>query len=44
MAGGNPRCVCGAAMKKSYAAPTFSYLDFLRAEQPPAVREGSREK
>jgi hypothetical protein len=43
IAGGNPRCVCGAAMKKSYTPPTFTYLEFLRAEEPLVVREGSRE-
>jgi hypothetical protein len=31
--GGNPRCVCGAAMKRSYTGPTFSYLEFLKPEQ-----------
>jgi hypothetical protein len=41
--GGNPRCVCGAAMKRSYTPPTFTYLDFLRIDEPLAVRESSRE-
>jgi len=42
--GGNPRCVCGAAMKKKYAPPVFSYLDFLRFEDPvlASVRDDSR--
>jgi hypothetical protein len=40
--GSNPRCVCGAPMKKTYAPPNFTYLDFLRIEDPLAVREESR--
>jgi hypothetical protein len=32
-----PRCVCGGAMKKKYAPPVLSYLDFLRLEEPVAV-------
>ena len=31
--GQNPRCACGALMKKKYYSPVFSYLDFLRAEE-----------
>jgi hypothetical protein len=27
--GSNPRCACGAVLKKEYAAPVFRYLDFL---------------
>jgi hypothetical protein len=39
--GSNPRCVCGAPMKKKYAPPSFTYLEFLRVEGPVALREGS---
>ena len=42
MEGGNPRCGCGALMKKKYTQPRFSYLEFLRFEEPIATREGSR--
>ncbi len=38
--GNNPRCACGAAMKKKYAAPALSYLEFLRLEETP--KTGSR--
>jgi hypothetical protein len=36
--GQNPRCACGGIMKKKYAAPSFSYLDFLRIDEPPAAQ------
>ena len=42
--GGNPRCVCGAPMKKQYAPPNLSYLDFLRFEDPVPARDGSRKE
>jgi hypothetical protein len=29
----NPRCSCGAPMKKKYRSPVFRYLDFLRTEE-----------
>ena len=32
--GCNPVCACGAFLKKKYAAPIFTYLDFLRTEKP----------
>jgi hypothetical protein len=32
--GKNPRCSCGAAMKKTYASPVLTYLDFLHLEEP----------
>ena len=32
--GVNPRCSCGALMKKEYKSPVFRYLDFLHVEQP----------
>lgn len=38
VAGGNPRCVCGFAMKKSYSRPRFSYLDFLHIEDSTFAR------
>jgi hypothetical protein len=41
--GSNPRCACGAPMKKKYAAPNFTYLDFLKLDEPVPVRHGSRE-
>lgn len=31
--GTNPRCSCGARMKKKYTSPVFRYLDFLRGEE-----------
>jgi len=40
--GDNPRCVCGAPMKKEYAPPSLTYLEFLRVEDPVPVRDGSR--
>jgi hypothetical protein len=36
--GQNPRCACGEIMKKKYAAPSFSYLEFLRIDTPPAAQ------
>jgi hypothetical protein len=41
--GSNPRCVCGAPMKKKYAAPNFCYLDFLRLDERVPAPQGSRE-
>jgi hypothetical protein len=39
--GNNPRCSCGAAMKKIYVSPVLTYLEFLKLEQTPegAARE-----
>jgi hypothetical protein len=31
--GENPRCSCGAAMKKRYAPPLLTHLDFLGLEE-----------
>ena len=31
--GQNPRCACGGIMRKKYASPVFTYLDFLRSGQ-----------
>jgi hypothetical protein len=39
---GNPRCFCGAVMKKRYASPALTYLDFLRLDEMPKV--GSRKE
>jgi hypothetical protein len=35
--GENPRCSCGAAMKKKYVSPVLTYLDFLRLEEAPSI-------
>jgi hypothetical protein len=35
--GKNPRCSCGAEMKKRYASPALTYLDFLHLEETPKV-------
>jgi len=35
--GKNPRCSCGAAMKKRYVSPVVTYLDFLQAGRDPTV-------
>ncbi|MGC1413896.1 MAG: hypothetical protein WA817_01330 [Candidatus Acidiferrum sp.] len=32
--GTNPRCVCGALMKKKYVPPHATYLEFLRLDEP----------
>lgn len=34
MHGSNPVCTCGAVLKKKYASPALTYLEFLRTEQP----------
>lgn len=39
---GNPRCACGAPMKKKYVSPALSYLEFLRVDEPVAHRDGSQ--
>lgn len=39
--GRNPRCVCGGLLKKAYASPVFSYLDFLRVDEPALTRDDS---
>lgn len=38
----NPRCVCGAPMKKNYVPPHVTYLDFLRTEEPVSAPAASR--
>jgi hypothetical protein len=35
--GKNPRCSCGAGMKKKYAPPVLAHLDLLGAEETPEV-------
>jgi len=42
--GQNPRCACGAIMKKKYASASFSYLDFLRIDEPPAAQAAMKEE
>jgi len=32
--GQNPRCACGALMKKKYISPAVTYLEFLQLEEP----------
>jgi len=39
--GNNPRCVCGAPMKKN-TPPLLTYLEFLKVEDPVPAREVSR--
>lgn len=31
--GVNPRCACGAPMKKAYAPPQLTYLEFLHLQE-----------
>jgi hypothetical protein len=33
----NPRCSCGAPMKKKYASPALTYLEFLRLNESRAA-------
>lgn len=40
--GQNPRCACGAILRKKYTSPVFTYLDFLRVD-PSLVTHGSHE-
>jgi hypothetical protein len=35
--GKNPRCSCGAGMKKKYAPPVLAHLDLLGVEETPEV-------
>jgi len=42
--GANPRCSCGAPMKKKYNSPVFRYLDFLRAEEPALAAAGDNRR
>ncbi len=40
--GGNPRCSCGGLMKKNYAPPRLTHLEFLRVEEPAGPRPAFR--
>jgi hypothetical protein len=31
--GVNPRCACGAPLKKAYASPALAYLEFLHLQE-----------
>ena len=42
--GHNPRSACGGIMKKKYTSPLFTYLDFLRVDEPVPVPHGSHEE
>ena len=42
--GQNPRCACGGIMRKKYTSPVFTYLDFLRIEDPVATPQTSSEQ
>ncbi len=42
--GQNPRCACGAPLKKKYASPVFSYLDFLRDDEVWAAASNGDER
>jgi len=44
VSGSNPRCTCGAPMKKKYVSPVLSYLEFLRLDEPLVSRGTSREE
>lgn len=37
--GENPRCSCGAVMKKEFKSPVFSYLDFIQFDPSSATAE-----
>ena len=37
----NARCFCGSVLKKKYASPVFTYLDFLRLDTPVASPRGA---
>lgn len=39
--GTNPRCSCGAIMKKEFKSPVFTYLDFLQCDPPLVAAERS---
>jgi hypothetical protein len=41
--GSHPLCSCGAAVKKDYNAPVFTYPDFLRAEEPVLAEHGAQD-
>ena len=35
--GQNPRCSCGAPMKKKYVSPVLTYLAFLHLDEAPKI-------
>lgn len=41
--GSNPRCVCGAPMKREYTPPNLTYLEFLRVDDLAVARDRSSE-
>jgi hypothetical protein len=43
-AASNPRCDCGAEMKKAYSAPVFRYLEFLRLDEPVLAERAPRKE
>ena len=40
----NPRCACGASMKKKYTSPALAYLEFLRVGESMALQTRSTAK
>ena len=42
--GANPVCACGAPLKRKYASPILSYLDFLHGEEAALLSSGSNEE
>ena len=41
--GSHPFCSCAAAIKKDYNAPVFTYLDFLRVEEPVLAEQAAQD-
>ena len=41
--GTSPLCSCGAPIKKDYTPPVFTYLDFLRIDEPVLAEHALRE-
>jgi hypothetical protein len=37
-----PRCPCGSPLRKVSASADFSYLDFLRSEEPASSRKPAK--
>ena len=42
--GRNPICVCGGAMKRKYAPPQLTYLEFLRGDNALSATAGTRKE
>jgi hypothetical protein len=42
--GRNLICACGGAMKRKYAPPQLTYLEFLRGENTLSATAGAREE